>query len=81
MRGLGLMAAVEFVADRETKKTAGLAPSILRTCQDMGLISRIKGESLLLAPPFIISDDETDQILSIVREAVEKVWAEYQPAS
>jgi adenosylmethionine-8-amino-7-oxononanoate aminotransferase len=75
------MVAIEFVADRETKETAGIASSILSTCQDMGLISRIKGESLLLAPPLIISDDETDQILSIVREAVEKVWAEYQAAS
>ncbi len=81
VRGLGLMVAIEFVADRETKETAGIASSILRTCQDMGLISRIKGESLLLAPPLIISDDETDNILSVVREAVEKVWAEYQTAS
>ena len=77
VRGLGLMAAVEFVADRETKESAGIAAAILNECQEMGLISRIKGESLLLAPPLVIKDEETDLVLSIVREATEKVWADY----
>lgn len=74
VRGLGLMCAVEFVADRETKSSANMAPKVLKACQDRGLIARIKGESLLMAPPLIISESEIDQMLAIVREAIETVW-------
>ncbi|HUS93620.1 MAG TPA: aspartate aminotransferase family protein [Patescibacteria group bacterium] len=78
VRGLGLMCAIEFVADKETKASAGIAGPILQSCQQKGLISRIKGESLLLAPPLIINEDEIDQILFIVREAIEEVWEKSQ---
>lgn len=74
IRGLGLMAAIEFVADKRTKESANIAGRILNKCQQKGLISRIKGESLLLAPPLIITADEIDQILLIVRESIEEVW-------
>lgn len=77
VRGLGLMCAVEFVADRESKVSAGIANQILQSCQDKGLISRTKGESLLIAPPLVISDSEIDQILEILRASIEEVWAEY----
>lgn len=73
VRGLGLMAAVEFVADKETKAPAGIANAILAACLDRGLLTRTKGESLLLAPPLIISAAEVDQILAIVRAAIETV--------
>lgn len=78
VRGLGLMCAIEFVADKETRASAGIAGQILQSCQQKGLISRIKGESLLLAPPLIIDEDEIDQILVIVREATEEVWDRYK---
>jgi adenosylmethionine-8-amino-7-oxononanoate aminotransferase len=76
VRGLGLMCAVEFVADRETKVSANMAPKVVKACQDRGLIARIKGESLLLAPPLIISESEIDEMLAIVRDAVQAVWSE-----
>ncbi|HRQ39233.1 MAG TPA: aspartate aminotransferase family protein [Chloroflexota bacterium] len=70
VRGLGLMCAVEFVADRETKASANIAGPILKACLERGLLTRIKGESLLLAPPLIITEDEVDTIVGIVREAI-----------
>jgi adenosylmethionine-8-amino-7-oxononanoate aminotransferase len=75
VRGLGLMCAIEFVADRETKASADIAGAILRECQERGLISRIKGESLLFAPPLVITEGEIDQILAILRESILAVWA------
>jgi adenosylmethionine-8-amino-7-oxononanoate aminotransferase len=78
VRGLGLMCAIEFVADKETKESAGIASQILLACQQKGLISRIKGESLLLAPPLIINEGEIDKILAIIREAIEEVWEKFQ---
>lgn len=73
VRGLGLMCAVEFVADRESKATANLAAPILKACLERGLLTRAKGESLLLAPPLIITEKEVDEMLGIVREAIGEV--------
>ena len=73
VRGLGLMCAIEFVADRQTKAPAQIANKILQVCLDNGLLTRVKGESLLLAPPLIIVEEEIDQILAIVRLGIESV--------
>ncbi len=73
VRGLGLMTAVEFVADRDTKAPATIAGPILKACLERGLLTRIKGESLLLAPPLIITAAEVDKMVEIVREAVASV--------
>jgi 4-aminobutyrate aminotransferase-like enzyme len=73
VRGLGLMCAIEFVADRQTKAPAQIANKILQACLDNGLLTRVKGESLLLAPPLIIVEEEIDQILAIVRLGIESV--------
>ncbi len=74
VRGLGLMCAIEFVADKETKESANIAVDILRECQNRGLITRVKGESLLLAPPLVISNGEIDLLLEILRTSIETVW-------
>jgi adenosylmethionine-8-amino-7-oxononanoate aminotransferase len=74
VRGLGLMTAVEFVADRETKASANIAGKILQVCLQKGLLTRVKGESLLLAPPLVISEAEVDQMVGIVAEAIAEVW-------
>ena len=56
------MGAVEFVADRATKTARNLAGPILRkACKQRGDINRVKGESLLLAPPLIITAEEVEQ--------------------
>ncbi|UCG23850.1 MAG: aspartate aminotransferase family protein [Chloroflexota bacterium] len=78
IRGLGLMCAVEFVEDRESKASAGIAEKIRLACEDRGLISRTKGESYLLAPPLVVSGEEVHQMVSILREAIEEVWAAHQ---
>ena len=71
VRGLGLMAAVEFVADRESKAPAGIGDRVQQACLERGLFTRTKGDSLLLAPPLIISQAEVDQVVAIVGEAIE----------
>lgn len=77
VRGLGLMCAVEFVEDRESKASAGVAEKIRLACQERGLISRTKGESYLLAPPLVITPEEVDKMIAILREAIEEVWDEH----
>jgi len=62
IRGLGLMAGIEVVADRTTKASfrpeVGAARVLERNCLAEGLIVRALGETVGLAPPLIISHDE-----------------------
>jgi adenosylmethionine-8-amino-7-oxononanoate aminotransferase len=80
VRGLGLMAAVELVADRDTK--APFDPSlrvgarITRHAQAAGLILRTRGDVVTLAPPFVISEAEIDDVAAMVRGAIEKTMGE-----
>ncbi len=73
VRGLGLMAAVEFVADRETKAPAEIGAKVQSACLDRGLFTRIKGDIIMFAPPIIITEAEVDKMVNIVRESIEAV--------
>jgi len=72
-RGLGLMCAIEFVTDRETKEPAGIGAEVQKACISRGLFTRIVGDSLLFAPPLVISADEIDQMVQIAGQAVAAV--------
>jgi L-2,4-diaminobutyrate transaminase len=82
VRGVGLMAAIEFVADPVTKKP--LDPSlkvgarISKAARDRGLIARAMphGEILGFAPPLTITREEVDQIVDIAHKAVLSVLDE-----
>lgn len=73
VRGLGLMSAIEFVADRETKAPAGIGESVRKACANRGFFTRVVGDSLVFAPPLIINAAEVDQILQIVGESIAEV--------
>ena len=70
VRGLGLICAIEFVADRDSKAPAGIGDKVRSACIERGLFTRVKGDILMFAPPLIISEDEVDKIVEIVREAI-----------
>jgi len=80
VRGLGLMAAIELVADRRgrTAFDPGLrvGARITRHAQAAGLILRTRGDVVTLAPPFVITEPELDEIVTIVRAAIEKTMGE-----
>lgn len=80
IRGAGMLAAIEFVADREKKTrfdTADkIAPKLAEACLERGLISRAMphGDILGFAPPLIISRDEIDWVADTVQDAVNSVF-------
>ncbi len=80
VRGLGLMAAVEFVKDKATKvpfdPKLNVGPKVHRATIKRGLFTRVKGDSYLLAPPLIITEAEVDQIVNILGEAIQEVAKE-----
>lgn len=62
VRGMGLIAGIELVADKESKKSfapeAGAARTVERCCLAEGLIVRAVGETIAIAPPLVITDAE-----------------------
>lgn len=74
VRGLGLMCGLEFVEDKASKKPFPAARKfgvrIQQECARRGLVSRIKDDIYMLAPPFVITDAELDRILNILGEAI-----------
>lgn len=71
VRGLGLMVAIEFVKDKESKTPdVPLAEKVQALCLERGLLSRVKGQSYLLAPPLSITEDEVTHLLTMVEGAL-----------
>jgi adenosylmethionine-8-amino-7-oxononanoate aminotransferase len=77
VRGLGLMAGVEIVANKETKEEFPAADKVgfrvHEESQKRGLFSRTRGDVFVLAPPFVTTDAEIDRIVTILSDSVEAV--------
>jgi 4-aminobutyrate--pyruvate transaminase len=73
-RGLGLMAAVELTADKETHRpfepSLGVGGRVLREARERGLVARVKGDSFLVAPPLVVTADQVDRMVEILRESI-----------
>lgn len=74
VRGLGLMQAVEFVSDRESKAPAKeLRDRVLRRCFEKGLLLLSCGVSTIrFCPPLIVTDEQTDTALSILADVLKE---------
>jgi adenosylmethionine-8-amino-7-oxononanoate aminotransferase len=70
VRGLGLMAAVELVKDRETKAPAGIGDRVRRGLLQRGVLARVRGDVLMLAPPLIITEAEIDRVVEAIRDSI-----------
>jgi putrescine aminotransferase len=75
--GKGLLAAVELVEDRATKAPFAadrkLGARIQAEMVKRGVVTRLRGEVLLLAPPLIVSESEVDRLVEVARESVRAV--------
>ena len=77
VRGLGLMCAVEIVADKSTKEEfpAGdkVGIRVHAETDKRGLFSRVRGDVYVLAPPVVITDGEIDRVVETLAESVRAV--------
>ncbi len=87
VRGRGLFRAIELVEDRDSKapfapktalnkkvKAEAMARGLM--CYPMGgTIDGRQGDHVLLAPPFIVSDEQIDEIVDVLGEAVDAAIA------
>jgi len=80
-RGVGLMAALEFVADKTTRErfdpAKKVGPAVSAACLEEGLIARAMphGDILGFAPPLVISRGEVDDMVAMTKRAVDRVYA------
>ncbi|MEJ2443883.1 MAG: aminotransferase [Exilibacterium sp.] len=66
VRGRGLIAAIELVADKATKKpvASSVGATVQLACQNQGLIVRtVAGSSLAFCPPLIITEAQIDELI------------------
>ena len=79
VRGLGMMAGVELVANKETKEpfptSANVGARVGSEMMARGLFTRILGDSILLAPPLTTSIEQIDQMVQIIGESIAAVQA------
>lgn len=84
--GKGLLAAVEFVEDRLTKKNFGgdrkVAARLQTEMMKRGVVTRTRpaagthpapGDTVFFAPPLVVSEAEIDRLVSVARDAAKAV--------
>ncbi len=76
-RGIGLIGAVELVADKASRTPfdpkQGAAAHASQMCQEEGLITRaIFGDALALCPPLIITEQQTHEMFDALERGLER---------
>jgi len=77
VRGLGLMAAVELVADKQSKlefpPLDKIGPRVHAATQERGLFTRLRGDVYNLAPPFVTEAAQIERMVGILGESITAV--------
>jgi 4-aminobutyrate--pyruvate transaminase len=78
VRSLGLLAGVELVADRATKtpfeKSQRVGYSLIERAQQHGVILRAMGDTVVFAPPLIITEQEIHDMVSGFARALDDMY-------
>jgi len=89
VRGKGMLWAIEFVKDKETKeafpKEKNVKMDIIMQCMMKGVFfypgyyegEDGRGDHLMVAPPFIITEEQIDELTSVLRETLEESQERY----
>lgn len=79
-RGIGLIGAVELVADKEAKTAfdpaRAVGPRVVARAQAHGVILRAMGDAVAFAPPLVIEEADIAEMLARFRRALDEVYEE-----
>ena len=74
VRGVGLLGAIELVKDKATRaryQGRGVGMICRQFCFDNGLIMRAVGDTMIIAPPLVISEAEIDELVAKARKCLD----------
>ena len=87
IRGRGLMVGVELVADRATRRpfprAARVTEGVVSAARERGVLvysatgnaNGVDGDTILLGPPFVITDSELQSVADVMTEAIDVATA------
>ena len=79
VRSIGLLGAIELVNNIQARTRFDENGTAGTTCRDQalmaGLILRATGDTMLLSPPLVITRAEIDEILRLIRIALDETYA------
>ncbi len=87
VRGVGMMWGVEFVADRETRAPfpadLRFSDRVCQRCMELGVLfypgrgsaDGVRGDHLMIAPPYVITEEEMGQAVNALSQAVRQIAA------
>jgi adenosylmethionine-8-amino-7-oxononanoate aminotransferase len=93
VRGRGLLVGVELVEDRETRaafpRAATVTERVVAAARERGVLvyagtgnaDGVDGDTILLGPPFVVTEEQLDRIVEVVGEAIEVAVAEVRAAA
>jgi len=77
VRGLGLLAAVELVADKQTRAefpaTDQIGRRVHAATQQRGMFTRMRGDIYNFAPCYVATEAQIDQMVDILGDSIEAV--------
>jgi adenosylmethionine-8-amino-7-oxononanoate aminotransferase len=85
IRGRGLLVGIELVADRSTRepfpRAARVTEAVVRAARDRGVLvysgtgnaNGVDGDTILLGPPFIVTEAELERIASVLAASIDAV--------
>ncbi len=82
VRGVGLIAGVELMADKARREpfpaAAGMGVRVQTACEQEGLIVRAIGDRIAFTPPLILDAAEARELCARFGRGLDAVWAEMQ---
>lgn len=88
VRGKGFMIGIEFVSDVKTKQpfpsSAQITKKVINIAREKGLLvypasagkEGAQGDAIIISPPYIITKQEIDQLVAVLKEALTEIQNE-----
>ena len=82
IRGRGLLVGIELVADRASRepfpRAARVTEAVVRAARERGVLvysgtgnaNGVDGDTILLGPPFVVTDAELERIVAVMAESI-----------
>jgi 4-aminobutyrate--pyruvate transaminase len=78
-RGVGLLGACELVSDKQSKQAFAAGQAVgakcMAFCQDHGLIVRAIGDSVAICPPYIVTEEQVEEIFALFERGLDDTLA------